>query len=392
MKKTQFLTTAICLVIALSGAASLVAQNPFSQNAANVWLTNLNQNLFIGSTLSNAKLSVVGSNAPTAEFRNTTTDFARLRLANSNNGYWDIAGVMGNTDADDRLNFFHNAVGNILSITGSGNVGIGTTSPVAKLQVNGAAYINTDVIVRKFLYVGDDATNNGTYDIRFGSNNQGTGEGIGSKRTAGGNQYGLDFFTSGFSRLSIFNNGNVGINKQLFVGSSSNNGSIDIGFGANNSGEGIGCKRTAGGNQYGLDFYTSYGTNRMSITNAGKVGIGISDPAKMPGNYKLYVADGILTEKVKVALKNTNDWADYVFDDQYDLRPLNVVEAYIREKKHLPGMPSAEDLQETGIDLAMMDAKLLEKIEELTLYVIDIKKENEFLRQEIKAIKKGKSR
>ena len=128
----------------------------------------------------------------------------------------------------------------------------------------------------------------------------------------------------------------------------------------------------------------------MSITNTGKVGVGISDPAKMPGSYKLYVADGILTEKVRVALKNTGDWADYVFAEGYKLRSLTEVEGYVKANKHLPGVPSAEEVQKTGIDMAAMDAKLLEKIEELTLYVIGIQKENEALKARISTLESAK--
>lgn len=197
--------------------------------------------------------------------------------------------------------------------------------------------------------------------------------------------------SSGAEKLTVLQNGNVGVgtstpNQKMQVNGGDG---ISIGFGDGSTFEGIGSKRTASGNQWGLDFYTS-GSNRMSITNTGKVGIGINDPAKMPGTYRLYVADGIMTEKVKVALKNTGDWADYVFADDYKLRDLKEVEAFVKENKHLPGVPSAEEVQKTGIDMAAMDAKLLEKIEELTLYVIGIKKENEQLRKEVEALKNDK--
>ncbi|MFN7331529.1 MAG: cell wall anchor protein, partial [Flavobacterium sp.] len=89
------------------------------------------------------------------------------------------------------------------------------------------------------------------------------------------------------------------------------------------------------------------------------------------GNYRLYVEGGILTEKVKVALRSTANWADYVFADDYRLMPLNEVEAFIQKNKHLPGVASAETLAKEGLDVAAMQAKHMEKIEELTLYVID---------------------
>ncbi|MEO0333449.1 MAG: TMF family protein, partial [Bacteroidota bacterium] len=99
----------------------------------------------------------------------------------------------------------------------------------------------------------------------------------------------------------------------------------------------------------------------------GKVRIG---DVSTPDGYKLYVEQGLLAERVKISLKSTGDWADYVFAPDYTLPSLPEVEAYIRTHQHLPGIPSAESLVETGIDLGTINAKLLEKIEELTLYVI----------------------
>lgn len=99
------------------------------------------------------------------------------------------------------------------------------------------------------------------------------------------------------------------------------------------------------------------------------------DADKVPTGYRLYVQDGILTEKLKVAKINSTDWADYVFADQYKLQSLEEVEKFVKANKHLPGVPSAEEVSQNGIDVAKMDAKLLEKIEELTLHMIALKKE-----------------
>ena len=96
---------------------------------------------------------------------------------------------------------------------------------------------------------------------------------------------------------------------------------------------------------------------------------------KTVGDYNLFVQKGIMTEKIKVALNNSADWADYVFDSKYNLMKLSEVEKYVKVNKHLPGVPSASEVATNGIDVAKMDSKLLEKIEELTLYVIEMKKE-----------------
>ena len=112
----------------------------------------------------------------------------------------------------------------------------------------------------------------------------------------------------------------------------------------------------------------------MSIHNDGKVVIGDNNTLAAPGAYKLYVEDGILTEKVHVAVKTTTAWSDFVFADDYKLRQLSEVSAFIKKNKHLPNVPSAQEVVQNGIDIAEMDAKLLQKVEELTLYVIELEK------------------
>jgi hypothetical protein len=100
------------------------------------------------------------------------------------------------------------------------------------------------------------------------------------------------------------------------------------------------------------------------------------------GGYSLYVQGGVLAERYKCALSSTSDWSDYVFDKNYKLTPLSDVEAYIKTNKHLPGVPSAEDVHCEGIDMAQMDATLLKKIEELTLYTLELKKEIDLLKSQ----------
>lgn len=97
--------------------------------------------------------------------------------------------------------------------------------------------------------------------------------------------------------------------------------------------------------------------------------------------YKLAVSGGILTEKVRVATNGTPFWADYVFDKNFKLRSLKEVENFIKENKHLPDVPSIADVTKNGIDLAQTQALLLQKIEELTLYVIQQQKEIDTLKK-----------
>jgi hypothetical protein len=126
---------------------------------------------------------------------------------------------------------------------------------------------------------------------------------------------------------------------------------------------------------------------KVRFGNDGKVIIGVVPGITAPGNYKLYVEQGILTEKVKIALKTTADWADYVFDKNYKLPSFTELEKYINQNKHLPGVPSAEEMVNTGNDLAKTDAMLLTKIEELTLYILQSNKEKELLKNEVNKLK-----
>ena len=84
-------------------------------------------------------------------------------------------------------------------------------------------------------------------------------------------------------------------------------------------------------------------------------------------------------------MKVYNSWSDYVFDDNYDLPTLPELQKFIKKNHHLPGIPSATEVEKEGIDLGPMQAKLLEKIEELTLYVIGQQKEINELRNTVKS-------
>lgn len=117
------------------------------------------------------------------------------------------------------------------------------------------------------------------------------------------------------------------------------------------------------------------------LTVNSNVLIGNPATVSLPTGYKLYVETGILTEKVKVAVKGTANWSDFVFDKNYKRLPLSEVEKFINLNHHLPEIPSAEEVVKNGIDLGEMDAKLLQKIEELTLYVIELQKEVNALKE-----------
>jgi hypothetical protein len=121
------------------------------------------------------------------------------------------------------------------------------------------------------------------------------------------------------------------------------------------------------------------------------VGIGTTDTK----GYKLAVAGNMIAESVKVQLRSA--WPDYVFANEYKLPSLKDTEKHIKENNHLPGIPSAAEVKTNGIDVGEMNAKLLKKIEELTLYVIDLNKKSNSqeimvkkLQNEVKKLKSKK--
>lgn len=85
---------------------------------------------------------------------------------------------------------------------------------------------------------------------------------------------------------------------------------------------------------------------------------------------------------------NMNNAADYVFDENYNLKSLSEVESYVNEHKHLPGIPSAAEMEQNGVSVSAMSNMLLEKVEELTLHMIRLEKENEALKAEVESLKK----
>jgi len=111
------------------------------------------------------------------------------------------------------------------------------------------------------------------------------------------------------------------------------------------------------------------GSHKMFIANDGRIGMGNNAQnlvKKANGaditQFTLFVEKGILAEKIKCAIDKSTDWADYVFEEDYEMMDINELEDYVTENKHLPNVPSAEEMVENGLDVAKMDAKLLEKI------------------------------
>ena len=129
--------------------------------------------------------------------------------------------------------------------------------------------------------------------------------------------------------------------------------------------------------------YSSSGQDIMLLKTSGKVVIGDTSIINTPGPYNLFVQNGILTEKVKVALESALDWSDDAFEHTPSLEQ---VKSSIDNHSHLHAMPSAAHLVKEGYELKSMDAKILEQVEWLWQYTIKLSEENKLLKEEIKKI------
>ena len=218
-----------------------------------------------------------------------------------------------------------------------GKVGIGTTTPSKKLEINGSININAP----SDAYVGLFQNNN--VNLTLGGTS--------------GSQPRIYLYGSASptnpGKISILTPGNI------TLGSNS-------------------------GSEPRIYFYSSlsptspgslYIAAPGNIIMNGFLGIGTTNPT-----YPLSVNGTIRSKKVIV---NTG-WSDFVFEDDYNLMPLHKLEKFISKNKHLPEIPSAKEVEENGISLGDMDASLLQKIEELTLYVIELQKQVDELKHQQK--------
>ncbi|EDM27447.1 hypothetical protein LNTAR_05026 [Lentisphaera araneosa HTCC2155] len=126
------------------------------------------------------------------------------------------------------------------------------------------------------------------------------------------------------------------------------------------------------------------GSNKLYIDNnatATPLIYGEFDNNKLQINGELRVTNGIRTNEVNVQLQSA--WPDYVFADDYQLPTIAEMANHIKEHKHLPGVPSAADIAKDGLDMAKVMSAQMEKIEELSLYIIELKKENNTLKDKL---------
>ena len=399
------------------------------------WSIRTQNNVGIGTTAPVSKLHVVANSTltyPQLRLTETNEDFARFKMENSLHpgAYWDIAGKPDTITGSSKLNFyFKNNLnsGDRLTITGMGNVGIGITAPAAQLDILGGDY---DLDAGN---PGDLRIGNGTYNMRIGVGTSGANAGIVRMYSQGG---GLFLGTNNTPHLTITTLGNVGIgtptplNRLRIVGNvttapvvsvhNSYSGSSDVraieAFSTPGAGYGIGGYFVGGykgiqvtgqgttftgttialeasatgstaGTRTGILGRATGGTinwagyfdqGHVYVTN--ELRIGSEAQSGVPG-YKVAIDGKIIAEELRVQL--SADWPDYVFNPEYELMPLSDLERAIRRDHHLPGIPNATEVAENGILVGDMQARMMEKIEELTLYIIDLEKQNKDMNQRI---------
>ena len=307
----------------------------------------------------------------------------------------------------------------------SGNVGVGTTTPGANIEIHNSTNSTTTPLIS----IRSDFHTPGNYGmIRFGDYTQTTdyqkgaliyesisGSSRGKFHIALENSESSASVSLSDSRLTILSNGNVGINTTaplakldirgtLLTGGGSGNldpgGTPDLSFLQNSGLMLIGWNRSGGrgesnfinnrggGSVGGFSFIdlSNAGITKtlMNINGDGNVGIGTEDP-----QAKLGVNGLIRSREVKVEVIN---WPDYVFKSSYKLPSISDVKAYIDKFKHLPEMPSEADVAKGGVNLGEMNMLLVKKIEELTLYLVDLKQENNSIKKRLSKIEQTSKR
>lgn len=276
-------------------------------------------------------------------------------------------------------------------------------TPYFTVWQNGKTFINGDVTIKDLSLQGTRSVlvdNNGKLVVGTTTTQTTTNWALGGNAISNStveyigtlNQKDLNINTFNIPRIVVKENGWIGINTTTPTGifEIRDQTGATITFSGNSWGDWYSSSSFRPHFAVGKDFSIYEGEPALSTTvrcfwiKDGKthIGEGLPTPATTHQNAMLTVGgNGKIACKELYVIKPDN-WADYVFENNYKLLSLKEVEAYYTKNKHLPGVPSGKELDETGISTAEMDATLLKKIEELTLYVVELQKKVEALEKE----------
>ena len=283
------------------------------------------------------------------------TAYGESSLYSNNSGYCNVAlgqaslyhnsgGIMNSGLGFETL--FYNTGGNYNTASGNYALFNNTTASYNTASGYQSLYFNT---------TGELNTTTGSFSLY-------------SNTTGGSN------VTSGYKagRNNSTGNNNVFIGWQAGFDNTDGSNNVYLGYKAN------GANHLSNSVAIGANVVATQSNTIVLGTNQN-VGIGTTNPA-----YKLSVNGTIQAKELRVE----TGWSDYVFEKNYKLRSLENVAAYIEKNKHLPGINSAKDIQQNGLAVADMQTKMMAKIEELTLYIIQQNLQIQQLKERVELIEK----
>lgn len=372
---------------------------PWNTNGTNIYNPNTG-NVGIGISTPVEKLDIMtsGTNGGVkiTNSGNTASGLLLSKYGFGGNDWLMLSTGPNNTEGGGHFNIVDYSNGSRLFIKGNtGEVGIGTTNPLDQLHINGTLRVdgtNGNGGVRVFKN-GSDAISSHIY---LGNNNN--NRAFNFQLNSDGSAMTLWSYngTAWSNKMSLLNDGKIGIGTinplaKLQV-SDGTNAYLNVYTESNNVAK-VSTMNGLGSYVFGIDagnvgHIWNHATNLTPIMNFSinttnstpQVWIGSPDPTHTFAEFQV---KGTIACKQLFVVSNTA-WPDYVFKKDYKLMPLSKVEEFYTKENHLPGIPSAEEIKEKDIDVGEMNAMLLKKIEELTIYVVEQDKKIEALKSESK--------